>query len=143
MVRPQDSLNHELNMRIVIPTVLVFGALFGGTTIVSQQPTTPRANLKTFTNAAFSIQFPSDWSIAMPQADPLGNLESEGLMLRKGPYVVAVSSAMILQASGVDGGRLPEYLSSGVLDVSCMWSEGLPIEPTIFVILQNGMKITD
>jgi hypothetical protein len=104
-----------------------------------ESPPTPSLNTKpdkTFTNATISLRYPDDWISAV---------QERGVTLRKGDFVVSAEGATALQASGVDGGRLHEYLRSSVVDVACLWSEGgtQALNASDATKLQNGMTITD
>jgi hypothetical protein len=105
-----------------------------------ESPPTPSLNTKpdkTFTNDTISLRYPDGWT---------ASVQERGVTLRKGDFAVSAEGATALQASGVEGGRLHEYLQSSVVDVACLWSEGgtqALNASSDATKLQNGMTITD
>ena len=96
-----------------------------------------------FTDAAISLRFPTDWSLA--NAAPDFAAPKRGVTIQKGNFLISVEGAPYLQASGVDGGRIYEYLNSSVVDVACLFEEGSHalLNSPETTPLPNGVAIVD
>src|SRR5262249_36311087 len=131
-----------MHVLFCIFALLLSSACVRRTTAIVPIASTP-INDSNFLDAAISLGFPKDWSVSESARLPNSDVQEEGVTIQKGSFVVSAKGETILQASGVDGGRIYEYLRSTVVDVACLWKEGVQLQNSSETKLPNGITMRD